>query len=365
MRANPRQLVLLDEEEADRANRWREQNLVRNPFETQDDGTPLFRAHVPDAVYLAGWLKRALSEQAVPPLVIKGAIGNGKTHWLRAFEHDARVRLGEHGVVSYRHLTEVSMKNLSLGGLMWSSLSELAREVIAAGGKSGLEPSSPIAAVLSRVSHQDGAAVDLAHRWLARGPLSKTDLSKIGASGPLETEGQWVAALADILLAARERLDFKVWLFLLDQLEDLWRSNVITPVKRARFLTDLRALIDRGRAGSPLAIALAWNTGQRREVEDQLKRDYIALFSRVERVVDIPKLPREQLVPFARAYVVDAMDDREEGSPLLAALEQAEVGLTNDLPPDGTTAREWLKRLHAWAEQPVWSPKPRTLRLKR
>ena len=89
-------------------------------------------------------------------------------------------------------------------------------------------------------------------------------------------------------------MGFRVWFLFIDQMEDLWRRDVTTALRRTRFLTDLRTLIDEALEGCPVAVTLAWNTevligGSRvaEDVEERLQRDYLAMFSRISNVVHI------------------------------------------------------------------------------
>jgi hypothetical protein len=141
-------------------------------------------------------------------------------------------------------------------------------------------------------------------------------------------------------------------------------------------LTDLRTLIDEALEGSPVAVTLAWNTevligGARvpEDVEERLRRDYLAMFSRISNVVHISTLPHDHLLPFALAYVERAnslfrADRSVSKSGDAADLNEFEARLKRDfgkiessIAPWGrrtndrsVVARAWLDALRDWAE---------------
>ncbi|WP_156040797.1 hypothetical protein [Chondromyces apiculatus] len=124
----------------------------------------------------------------------------------------------------------------------------------------------------------------------------------------------------------------------MDQLEDLWRVGVISPGRRARFLTDLRSLIDLGLEGAPIAVLLAWNT----EVtmgEDKLESEYQALWRRLGDPIDLPGLEAKDVWPFATEYLEHAQTVSEKGvkstnKRFRQLLENSTEGLVKDLRQD-------------------------------
>jgi hypothetical protein len=133
--------------------------------------------------------------------------------------------------------------------------------------------------------------------------------AKIGLSGVLESEGQAIRAIADLLRLAHAVGIIQVWFVMIDQLEELWREGVITPSRRARFLTDVRLLVDQAFEGAPIAVLLAWNTyasiANPSDVGTQIESDYHALWQRLGRPVDLPMLKEADIWPFAQEYLAD------------------------------------------------------------
>ncbi|NUP10729.1 MAG: DUF2791 family P-loop domain-containing protein [Polyangiaceae bacterium] len=360
------QLLLLSEDEPS-GRAWRRLGVTRNPFFAHDVDTPevLYQEHLDpnDLRLMKAWLFSVTrKDESSKPLAIKGTIGAGKTHWLRAFEHDARQTLGRSGLVTSHVLTGHGMKNLSLGALLWGGLasSELPKRTFRAirdfADRLDLPPTSPLHSILPRMA-KDYELVDLAVQWLSRAPLSKAEHRALGVAGVMDSEGPWVRALAHVAKLAKQVGSFRRWVVLIDQLEDLWRPHVTTPLRRARFLTELRTLVDEALAGAPIAIALAWNTSVEsglEDISDQLTRDYAALFSRLEgqRAIDIPPLAPEHLDAFAYQYVNAAAVASH--SPRLEELLRRDLGqLKRGVAPQGMTAREWLTRLADWANEIV------------
>src|SRR3569832_957635 len=137
--------------------------------------------------------------------------------------------------------------------------------------------------------------------WLMRVAVSPAQRTKLGVSGPLESEGAAIRATADLIRLGNACQTLQVWFVLIDQLEDLWRTTAITPGRRARFLTDLRLLIDQGLEGAPVALLLAGNstTMGGDPNRDPLYEEYAALWRRMGNPVQIPGLRAEDIWPFA------------------------------------------------------------------
>ena len=131
--------------------------------------------------------------------------------------------------------------------------------------------------------------------------------AKLGLYGVLEGEGQAIRAIGDLLRLARAANIVRVWFVMIDQLEELWREGVITPSRRARFLTDVRLLVDQALEGAPIAVLLAWNTTtnapQSDDTSEHMQRDYLALWQRLGDPVDLPLLRKSDICPFAEAYL--------------------------------------------------------------
>lgn len=217
--------------------------------------------------------------------------------------------------------------------------------------------------------------------WLARRNLTSGQLESLGLGNKLEGEGQAVRAFAHVCRFAQKAMGFRVWFLFIDQMEDLWRRDVTTALRRTRFLTDLRTLIDEALEGSPIAVTLVWNTevliaGSRiaEDVEERLQRDYLAMFSRFSNVVHISPLPREHLLPFAYAYVDYAQAMFQADKTASKGRETPDAGKFKRLLEEGfleiesriehwglrpndksVVARAWLDALRDWADNLVAS----------
>jgi hypothetical protein len=274
----------------------------------------------------------------VRPLAIRGSIGVGKTHVLKTLERGLTRR--DRVAVVRKNLPEEGMDRLLLATLLLGSLPQgdsdvdlpeapsalplLDRIVVVArsGAVSrdvretleGLSGSLIAGPLLRIIAEQDRAReADLRawfSRWLLRGHTTPIQRSKLGLAKPLEGEGQAIRAVTDLMRAARAARQVQVWFLLVDQLEDLWRIGVISPGRRARFLTDVRSLVDFGLEGAPIAVLLAWNTLVTTS-EDKIETEYQALWRRLGDPLDLPGLQQKDVWPFAEEYLKHAQ--RREG----------------------------------------------------
>ncbi len=328
-------------ESSERA-RFERHGFVGNPFpEPGLERGVLYSGHMEGELErINTWLERtqnlALGDP-VTPLAIRGTIGVGKTHLLKAIQ-DGLEAGGERIFVCRRALTEESMKNLLLATLLLHSLPEGDRQTPLRPEMSSQIPlldrlvsaerllhhrnaiheamerlgsESPLRAPLQKLigmkdTRAEAEARKLLATWLLRGPTTPAQRGKIGVSSALDGEGQAVRAVADLLRMGQAAGLVKVWFVLLDQLEELYRPHVITPGRRARFLTDLRLLIDLAYEGAPIAVLLAWNTEVALvsgSAEDRLQQDYRALWRRLGTTIDLPGLKEKDIWPFAQAYL--------------------------------------------------------------
>lgn len=312
--------------------------LKENPFPAAGiDSGVLYTRHMRDELRAVNrWLERvahatARSEspaEAVPPLALFGALGAGKTHLLRYLER---------GIIEQNQGSRVLVKGLADEGVTRLVLANLFLRYLPCEGhgqepghgmvqlilrnahsqsmspdslKSCLRQGSPIAAPLDALMRPgvDAEACLWFSRWLRREYTTPTQRMKLGLAGTIESEGQAVRAVADLLRVARFVGVLKVWFVMIDQLEELWREGVVTPSRRARLLTDLRFLIDQASEGAPVALLMAWNTTTAQgesgsDVSGQIQNDYHALWQRLGRPVDIPLLRRDDVWPFAAQYL--------------------------------------------------------------
>jgi hypothetical protein len=311
---------------------------VRNPFPEPglDTGAFYIRHMEPQIKALETWVSDAQAatdpvspaHQPVRPIAIRGSIGVGKTHVLKALEKD--LSEGDGLAVTRKNLPEEGMERILLANLLLhnlpsghpdteitgepSSVPILDRIVARLAGDrrpaimtelEHLAPRSLFAQAFQSVvaSGRDDYRAVLA-RWLSRGMTTPTQRAKIHLARPLEGEGQAIRAIADLLQLARAAGELQVWFVLVDQLEDLWRPGVVTPGRRARLLTDLRFLVDLALEGAPIATLLAWNTEV--NAEDHIQVEYQALWRRLGTPVDLPGLGQKDVWPFAQEYLKHA-----------------------------------------------------------
>lgn len=336
-----------DEGDNETTNLFEAAGYVSNPFPDPGlDTGAFYREHMSAQVgQIEAWvhdvdvstdLERE-SSGPVRPLAVRGSIGVGKTHLLKALEVQLSSR--DHCAVVRKNIPEEGMDRLLLATLLLNSLPRgdesvdlpkipsalplLDRIVVVARSKGNRAKSvratlerlttSSIARPLLRVVDEpdESRESDLRAwfaRWLLRGHTTPVQRNKLGLTKPLEGEGQAIQAVADLMRVARAAGGVQAWFVLFDQLEDLWRAGVISAGRRARFLTDLRFLIDLGLEGAPIAVLLAWNTEVDHarlsgEGEDRLEREYQALWRRLGEPIDLPGLQAEDIWPFAKEYL--------------------------------------------------------------
>ena len=308
----------------------------RNPFpEPGLDTGVYYTGHMQrEIAEVNRWLQTVQNGQGpVRPLAVRGALGVGKTHLLKAIQSGLAETSGLS--VLRKNLSEESMTRLLLSSLLLQSLPSgdgempegmepstlpLLDKVIAHGRATrhneirvaletlGVESmlAAPVKLIIGREESRETAELRIwLARWIARAHTTPVQRNKLGLAGPLDGEGQAIRVATDLARLGRAAGEIKLWFVLIDQLEDLWREGVITPGRRARFLTDVRFLVDLALEGAPVAVLLAWNVAVAAR-EDLLKREYLALWRRLGDPVDIPGLPAEDVWPFAQAYIVAA-----------------------------------------------------------
>lgn len=318
------------------ANPFAKYGLEGNPFPAVGlDSGVLYTQHMKAELgTVNGWIQevgRATGRDGnagpVPPLAVYGSLGVGKTHLLRTLE--VGLHQDRRTPVLRRALTEEGMTRLVLANLILRYLpfsdqgdqpatrliqlltDQLRESESRAHDLLGvLSEGSPLVhpfGALRRASIEDEATTWLS-RWLRREYTTPAQRSKLGIAGVLESEGQAIRAVADLLRMARAAGLVQVWFVMLDQLEELWRAGVVTASRRARFLTDLRLLVDLAQEGAPIALLLAWNTHTKAargmaNVNTQIEHDYHALWRRLGTRVDLPQLTHDDIWPFALEYL--------------------------------------------------------------
>lgn len=347
-----------------------------NPFPDSGIRRDVFYyRHIPDAVRdINHWLARTQADTAsrpmpFPPLAVQGALGVGKSHLLAVIE---RGLAGQPDTPVHRiALTEERTSRLLLANLLIAGARQIHPRVDdavlgslpgattlplidALAGMihrsrdldgletrtAGLDRLAPIFGALVRAArHGNTQALierkGLVAAYILRKRLTPGQLDRINANSPLHGEGDTIRFLAQLLTLSRRLGLIRTWYFLLDQLEDLW--IVVSPGRRARFLTDLRTLIDQCLEGAPIALLLAWNTESADrerstgadDVDQRIREEYRALWRRMEQKVNLGPLGREDIWPFASAY--------------LDAAERAAAVASGSAQPKRTAFRERLR----------------------
>lgn len=252
------------------------------------------------------------------PLAIEGSLGVGKTHLLKTIHRE--LRLTQRAESLYCNLTDQGSERLLLSSLLLNSLRDFQRDRFQESPlpllkvvmekrdelseiSSQMENGDPLKAPLLRIAN-DPELEDILARWLLREYTTPSQRAKIGVSGMLDAEGAAIRAFVSLIRTARQVGAINSCFVLIDQLEELWRPRVVTDAKRARFLTDVRLLVDLGLAGAPINVLLAWNTRvDLHSTEERLKEDYRALSQRLTQIVHLPGLHRDLIWPFADAYL--------------------------------------------------------------
>jgi len=336
---------------------WSKLGLKKNPFpESGVLGSTFYSEHMPDVISrLTRWLNEVVHVsvgQARGPFALEGTIGAGKTHLLADMERSLSGPNLPPGIVVLReNLVNAGGGRLLLSSLFGSKLrlGEIAEGVLQTEGLGKAIDQLPSASPI-REALKGGVSATTLALWLRGGPLTRMQLQSVGGR-TLEGEGERLRAVIHLLRIAAVLGQLRVVVFLLDQLEDLERRTEITPLRRARFLTDLRIFIDEGLEGAPIALCTAWNT-EGAAFMKSLQRQYPALASRLDNRATVPGLPQAHLVPFALAYLNEAyggakkrhlqFDSRTAG---------ALAGSLQTLPGGDIAPREWLDQLRKWAER--------------
>ncbi len=323
----------------DSTNPFERFDLRDNPFPAAGvDSGVLYQRHMEKEIaQINRWIQEVGNATAldkgspgpVHPLAIYGSIGVGKTHLLRYLQRG--LSQNEFTPVLRKGLADEGMTRLVLANLFLRYLpfqetddepgTGLIKKIIEAAKQNHkqdeilntLRDGSPIAIPFKILLKKDieNDAVIWMSRWLRREYTTPAQRAKLGIAGVLQSEGEAVRAVADLLRLSRAAKVLQVWFVMIDQLEELWRPGVITSSRRARFLTDLRHLVDQALEGAPIALLLAWNTTVTEsafasDVSHQMKRDYRALWQRLGNTVNLPPLSETDVWPFAKKYLEKA-----------------------------------------------------------
>ncbi|MDP2341637.1 MAG: hypothetical protein Q8O67_11825 [Deltaproteobacteria bacterium] len=382
-------------------NRWQALGFAENPFPASGvSGHVFYKAHLTEPIeQIEQWLSAAvdLKTSSWEPLAVSGSIGAGKSHLLHEMERTLRSQPPDptHGVIltSMLQTAGAGMKTLLLSELLASGLASattpagrgsstpiddlVVRIVERCQADSNVEKrvaedASYVRNPLTRITQANGAErarlIQKFSLWLLQREITRKEAEELGVRPKLPEEGAAVRALAHFCRAAHLAGVLRTWVVCLDQLEDLWRPNVTTELRRARFLTDLRSLVDEGFAGAPIALALAWNVEPDLNPETKLKQQYVALFSRIRKLAKLNGLNPKQLVPFAKEYVDEARKRFAAEHPaqtptaeyaaakFMSVLERDRSNIETRLLPEDrqgvlTMPRGWLAALRDWADE--------------
>lgn len=316
---------------------------LRNPFpETGVGSAVLYTGHMPNEVArISQWGSRiqsmaggAVENIRIPALAIEGSLGTGKTHLLATMKRELErpnvatlhVNLTQKGAsrlllsrllldglrVVGRELASTTATPLPLLDLLQSADDDLSCELLGKLSDLSLQILQP---PVTRILKAEGEArLDLAitlGKWLVGAHTTPSQLSRLDLAGPIQGEGEPIVAFGDLMKISHSANWVRTWYILIDQLEELWRPGVVGPGSRAKFLTDVRDLVDLGMQGAPIATVLAWNTEVALDAGAELKESYRALWQRLDSPTSIPGLGPEDFLPFARAYL-DAADKNPE-----------------------------------------------------
>ena len=310
----------------------------RNPFEEpslEDLATaPLYTDYVQGELSrLQLWLQDVHEREHRTSLSLVGNIGAGKTRLLRMVERHVREQwpTAQKAVAVYLRLSDTGYRRASLGGLVVNAL-DLAKcrwtsnvpvgvipliwATVVSQPQTSLDDERPLGRTLDLIRaaqvEKRAEMAGLLSGWLRRSPLTPAQARRLGLPRSIDWEGELIPYLASLLRCAKRAGALQTLCLLLDQLEDLFTSD-FSDLKRARLLTDLRALVDEIDAGAPLGLVLAWtpelgatdrNRHRGRDVQREFQRKYEALYSRMQRLrIDLPLLHREHAEGYARVWI--------------------------------------------------------------
>jgi hypothetical protein len=306
-------------------NRYSSFGLSRNPFPligTELDGpAPFFDQHLGKEVQR---INQVLADMKTgkdrAPLAISGSVGEGKSRVLRALAEvlaapdsgcvAATARLSNAGFgrasvgllllkmsqdLNFAHLGQVPN---DVNPLVWAAVCNFPRNQAQFAGR--YRPHLQLLRQVAEGKETAEVAGVLLTKWLQREDLRLADQRK-GFARKLDTEGELIVVVADLARAAVDAKVSAVFL-LIDQLEDLF-PGAFTELRRARLLTDLRALFDEITEGAPLGLVVTMTP----DVMDRLREPYAALHRRLDQNrIRLPLLRREHAAPFAVLWLSSA-----------------------------------------------------------
>jgi Cdc6-like AAA superfamily ATPase len=308
----------------------------RNPFRESEDiiNRPLYDRHITEQLdKITQWLNEVYSGQIRHPLSLIGDIGTGKTRIIGEFVRKIKQLPPDNKVMVISVLSsDTGYTGISVGGLLIKGLENTTisgfensqnMEVlpliwaIVNGGTLDDNQESLLGRAIYRAQESQNSEdlASLISRWLRRSPLTPTQMKKAGFTRKIDWEGELIREIAGLIRIARQSGVIQTVYIFIDQLEELF-GGAFSELRRARFLTDLRALIDEIlEYKSPIGLLLAWSpqfaTKKIINVGNQLAMAYGALYSRLQHhIVKIPLLRDSDLIPFAQTFI-DALKDED------------------------------------------------------
>ncbi len=281
-----------------------------NPFRPSDvdvrGGTvPFFEEYVSSQLaQISHWVDEVHAHGQRQPLALVGNIGVGKTLIIGRLVHLLRGQAAQKIAVDSLVLSDAGYGRISVGSWLVMALERLDFPWVPDAGS--LPPDVlPVLYLLAsrQISGTGRMTRALQHiagqpeperlvlvrhltTWMRRGNLTEPQSRKLGLGHKLDWEGELIPIVGEILSLARATGLLGTFFLFIDQLEDLF-SKGLTPVRRSRVLTDLRALIDVVDGGAPMGLLISWAPSFDAEIRTQ----YPAVYTRLARYrVDLPLL---------------------------------------------------------------------------
>lgn len=295
-----------------------------NPFrpaevDVRSGAVPFFEEYIATQLgQIAQWVDDVHVRGQRQPLALVGNIGVGKTLVIGRLVHLLRNLATEKIAVDSLVLSDAGYGRISVGSWLVMALERLDFPWLPAAKPlppdvlpvlhylaqiPSISGSGRIARALSHIASQPDAErmalVGNLTTWLKRGALTEAQSRKLGLGHRLDWEGELIPIVGEILTLAREAGLLGTFFLFIDQLEDLF-SKGLTPVRRSRVLTDLRALIDIIDGGAPMGLLLSWAPGFDAEIRTQ----YPAVYTRLaRRRVDLPLLELRYATSFTDGWM--------------------------------------------------------------
>jgi len=311
-----------------------------NPFTERGNNAerPFYSGYIENEVdKISQWLHEINNRENYQPLSLVGSIGTGKTRIIGEFVRRIKQIAANNKIMAISVLSsETGYSKVSLGGLLMKGFenTKLAGEEeppnqeimpllwgIIRGKKLNSQESLLERAIYkAQTENQDSEELaTLISRWLRRVAITPVQMRKVGFTRKIDWEGELTHELSELIRIANQTDTLQTVYIFIDQLEEIFRE-AFSELRRARFLTDLRALIDEIlERKTPVGLLLAWSPefrrkeiigfSDRKSIDNQLKMAYGALYSRLQQqVVNVPFLTDKNFIPFAQTFI-DAIKD--------------------------------------------------------